>query len=147
MEQEKLSVIIELYKNMIKFKYNIFHNTYVPAKTEGIVSINKSRGTNHVGAVSLIFLTYNAHRNRRHPSKRSTRSGRSIASFTPPKDLFQEKLYTVFFALKLRIEFYVSILQGLAMNGETVYNVFGGSKFMYASMVSHVPTLFTNARS
>ena len=59
----------------------------------------------------------------------------------PPKDIFQETLFTVYPALELRMEFYVSILQGLAMNGETVYNVFAGSKFMYAAMVSRLATL------
>ena len=54
----------------------------------------------------------------------------------PPKELLQETLYTVFPALELRLEFYVSVLQSLAISGETVYNVFGGSKFMYAAMVS-----------
>ncbi len=50
----------------------------------------------------------------------------------PAKDLLQETLYTVFPALELRMEFYVSNLQSLAK----VYNLFEGSKFMYAAMVS-----------
>src|ERR1700738_5592790 len=66
-EQEKLSVVIELYDETIKFEYNIFHSTYVPAKTEGIVAINEARGNKQVRAVSLIFLTYNELRDGRPP--------------------------------------------------------------------------------
>ena len=62
-EQEKVSIITELYEETIKFEYNIFHSIYVPAKTEWIVAINEARGNKQVGAVSLIFLTYNALRN------------------------------------------------------------------------------------
>ena len=42
-EKKNLTVVTELYKNMIKFEYNIFHITYVPTKTEGIVAITKAR--------------------------------------------------------------------------------------------------------
>src|SRR6202022_3359419 len=42
-EQERLSEILELYEKTIKFEYSIYHNTYVPAKTEGIVVINEAR--------------------------------------------------------------------------------------------------------
>ena len=142
-EQEKLSVVTELYDETIKFEYNIFHSTYVPAKTEGIVAINEARGNKQVGAVSLIFLTYNSLRNGRAPVKVSTTFKKIYTiPHPPPKELLQETLYTVFPALELRMEFYVSVMQGLAMSGETVYNVFGGSKFMYAAMVSSHPKLY-----
>jgi len=56
-EQKKLFAVIELYEETVKFEYNIFHNTYVPAKTKGIVTINKAGGNKQVGAVSFIFST------------------------------------------------------------------------------------------
>lgn len=43
-EEEKVFVVTELYEETIKFEYNIFHNTYVPVKTEGIIAINEARG-------------------------------------------------------------------------------------------------------
>ena len=170
-EHEKLSVVTELYEETIKFEYNIihspnndhaisviempirstlgiipfhniFHNICVPAKTEGIVAINKAGSNKQVGAVSLIFLTYNALRRGQAPVK-ANNTFKKIYSIPhpPPKDLLQETLYTVFPALELRLEFYVSVLQSLAINGETVYNVCGGIKFMYAAMVMSQPLL------
>ena len=147
-EQEKLPVVVALYEQYIKFEYHIFHSTYVPAKTEGIVAINEARGNRQVGAVSLIFLTYMKARDGRQPIKANSVFKKMYTiPHPPPKDLLQETLYTVLPVYELRMEFYVSVLQSLAVSGETVYNVFGGSKFMYAAMVSPRPSTLTNARS
>jgi hypothetical protein len=132
-----LSDILELYEKTIKFEYNIYHNTYVLAKTEGIVVINEARGNKQVGAVSLVFLTFNQLRDGRAPIKASNVFKKIYnIPHPPPKDLFQETLFTVVPAVELRMEFYVSILQSLTIHGETVYNIYKGSKFLYAAMVS-----------
>ena len=129
MEQEKVFVVTKLYKETIKFEYNIFHSTYMSAKTEGIIANNEVRGNKQVGAISLIFLTYNTLRNGCAPIKtNNTFKELYFVPHPPPEDLLQEMLYLVNPALELKMEFYISILQGLVMNGETVYNIFGGSK-------------------
>ena len=87
-EQEKLSVITELYEKTVKFKYNIFHSTYVPANTEGIMAINEARGNMQVGAVSLVFLTFNSPRNGRRPVKANNTFKKIYSIPHPtPKDL------------------------------------------------------------
>ena len=80
--------------------------------------------------MSLIFLRYNALRNG-HVSIKMNKTFKKIYNVPPlPRELLEEMLYSVFPALKLKMKFYISVLQGLAMNGEMVYNVLGGSKFM-----------------
>ena len=87
--------------------------------------------------MSLISLTHNKERQGRPVIKpRDVFKKMYEIPVPPPKDLLQENLYTVWPALELRMEFYMSILQALATEGETVYNVFEGSKFMYDAMVS-----------
>ena len=134
-EQEKVPAVLELYETL-KFEYNIFQSTCVPAKTEGVVA-NSEYKNKQVGAVSLIFLTHNKSQHGR-PVIKARDVFKKIYDIPtpPPKNLLQETLYTVWPALELRMEFYIAILQALATEGETVYNVFGGSKFMYAAMVS-----------
>ena len=66
-EQEKLSSVTKLYKDTIKFQYNIFHITYMPAKDKNDRGHQRGQGNKQVGAVSLIFLTYNALSNGRAP--------------------------------------------------------------------------------
>ena len=96
-EQEKLSVVTELYEEMIKFKYIIFHSIYAPTKTEGIMAINEARCNKQVGAVSLIFLTYNALGHGRAFVKVNNTFKKIYSILHPfPKDLLQETLYTVF---------------------------------------------------
>ena len=86
-EQGKFSVVTELYKDTIKFEYNIFHSTYVHVKTEGIMAINKARGNKQVGVVSLIFLTYNALRNGQAPIKAMEGTGSSLSPIKVESEL------------------------------------------------------------
>lgn len=121
-EQEKVLTVLELYET-IKFQYNIFQSTYVPAKTEGIVAVNEAKGNKQVGAVSLLFLTHYSTKQRRAPIKASSVFKKFYnIPHPPPKDLLQENIYTVEPALELRMEF---------------------NKFMYAGMVSHLTHLQT----
>ena len=116
-KQEKLSIVTELYENTIKFEYSIYHSTYVPAKTEGIMAINEARGNKQVGAVSLIFLTYNALSHGRASVKTSNTFKKIYNIPHPLQGTAIGALYTVFPALELRLEFYVFVLQSLAISG------------------------------
>ena len=134
-EHDKLAAITDLYDDKLKFQYDIFHSTYLPCKTEGITGIAEGKGIKQVGAVCLVFLMYKELRDGRPPVRPHHFSKLYSMPHPPPKDLFQETLYSVYPGNELRMEFYVKVLQGLAVTGESVYNVFGGSKFMYAAMV------------
>ena len=145
-DQEKMAAVTDFYDGYIKHEYDLFHSTYLPCKTEGITAMNEAKGSKQVGAVSLMFLTYKKLRDGRAPIKSSHFQKLYSVPHPPSKDIFQETIYSVYPATELRMEFYISILQGLAMEGETVFNVFGGSKFIYAAMVSHVHYLRTVVR-
>jgi hypothetical protein len=83
-----------------------------------------------------MFLTYNKLRDGRPPIKaNNTFKKLYTIPQPPPKELFQETLFSVYPDIELRLEFYVSVLQSLVISGEMVFNVCGGSKFMYATMV------------
>ena len=144
-DTKRLSDVVELYKPTIKFEYSIFHNTYVPAKIDGVVAFPEARGVRLVGAISLIFLTLKEERNGRAPIKANNvfKKIDNIPSPTP-KELLQETLFTGFPAQELRIDFYVTLLRDLYVEGEMVYNMAGRTKFMYAAMVcppSHLQTI------
>ena len=146
-DQERLAAVTDLYDTHIKFQYTIVHSAYLPCKTEGITLFNEARGVKQVGTVSLLFLTYNTQRDGRLPIPSTHFSKLYSVPHPPPKDLFQETLYSVYPGKELRLDFYINILQGLTMSGETVYNIFGGSKFIYASMVRYpLPHLRTCVR-
>jgi len=43
-EQEKSAVVVQLYNSEMKLQYDLYHSTYVPAKTEGITVVQEARG-------------------------------------------------------------------------------------------------------
>ena len=54
----------------------------------------------------------------------------------------EETMYTLYPAYELRMDFYIGILKALTGMNETIYNVFGGTKFVYAALVSSCLSLF-----
>lgn len=138
-KQDKVSVITELYEEPIKFKYNIFYYKFVHVKTQRIVAINEARGNKQVGAVNLIFLTYNVAKHGHAPIKANNAFMKIYNILHPPSQGFLAgDIVHNLPDIELIMEFYISVLQDLKMDG-TVYNIFRGSIFMYAAMVSHLP--------
>lgn len=133
-------------------EYNLYHSTYVPAKTEGIVVLQEAAGVVTQNEVlNLYFLTHKKSPTGRQPIKASAVFRKIYSLESPqPKELMEETLYTIYPQLELRLDFYVGILKILCMAGDTIFNVFGGTKLMYAALVSvspnYAPSLFTDAR-
>lgn len=151
-EQSKCSAVVALYHEKMSTEYNLYHSTYVPAKTEGIVVLQEAAGVVTQNEVlNLYFLTHKKSPTGRQPIKASAVFRKIYSLESPqPKELMEETLYTIYPHLELRLDFYVGILKILCMAGDTIFNVFGGTKLMYAALVSVSPTyalsLFTDAR-
>lgn len=149
-EMEKALQVSNLYNTYLSTDYDVFICTYVPAKTEGLTVVQEARGFKQVGAVQLYFLTRKKSSTGRVPIKHTIFKKMYDLPGPHPKDMIEETMYNIYPAIELRMEFYLDILQRLTTRGDTVYNVFGGTKFIYAALVSHlVPSLFhefTDAR-
>ena len=91
----------------------------------------------HVGAIELYFLTHKSPPTGRLPIKAND-VFKKVYELSPPhpKKLVQETMYALYPAYELRMDFYIGILKALTGLSETVYNVFGGTKFVYATLVS-----------
>ena len=153
-EQERATTILHLYKSTMDLEYDLYQSTYAPAKTEGVTVIQEARGTKQVGAVTLFFLTHKSSPSGRLPIK-AQEVFKKIYSLPPPhpKELLEETMFTISPAYELRMDFYIGVLKALTVMSETVYNVFGGTKFVYAALVSIYVTFpsrilcnFTGAR-
>ena len=136
-EQERSTSIVHLYTSTMDLEYDLYHSTYIPAKTEGITVIQEARGVKQVGAVQLYFLTRKSSPTGRLPIKAHD-VFKKIYSLPPPhpKELVEETMYAIYPAYELRMDFYIGVLKALTVMSETVYNVFGGTKFVYAALVS-----------
>ena len=136
-DQERSAAVVDLYNSTMDLEYNIFHSTYVPAKTEGIAVIEEARGVKQVGAICLYFLTRKSSPSGRLPVKAKS-VFKKIYQLPPPhpKELMDEAMFAICPATELRMDFYIGVLKAVTVMSETVYNVFGGTKFVYAALVS-----------
>ena len=154
-EQDRASTVMDLYKSTMNLEYDLFQSTYIPAKTEGVTVIQEARGAKQVGAVTLYFLTHKSSPSGRLPVK-AHKLFKKVYSLPPPppKELLEETMFSIYPAYELRMDFYIGVLKALTVMSETVYNVFGGTKFMYAALVSisvafpsiSIYRVFTDAR-
>ena len=136
-DQERSTSVVDLYNSTMDVEYDIFHSTYVPAKTEGLAVIEEARGVKQVGAITLYFLTRKSSPCGRLPVK-AKNVFKKIYQLPPPhpKELMDEAMFATHPAYELRMDFYIGVLKAVTVMSETVYNVFGGSKFVYAALVS-----------
>ena len=141
-EQEKSSAVVALYHEKMSTEYNLYHNTYIPAKTEGIAVLQEAAGVvKQHKTLNLYFLTHKNFPSGRLPIKANAVLRKIYSLPTPQtKELMEETLYAIYLQLELRLDFYVGILKILCMTGDTIYNVFGVTKLMYAALVSVSPT-------
>jgi hypothetical protein len=136
-EQEMSTSVVQLYTSTMNLQYDLYHSTYIPAKTEGITVVQEARGVKQVGAIQLYFLTHKSSPTGRLPIKAND-VFKKVYSLPPPhpKELVEETMYALYPAYELRMDFYIGILKAFTGMSETVYNVFGGTKFVYAALVS-----------
>ncbi len=137
-DQEKSAAVVTLFHEKMSTGYELYHSTYVPAKTEGMYIMQEAvAGVKNPEAVALMFLTHRNSPSGREPVKAVAAFRRIYSLDVPyPKELYEELIYTINPSWELRLDFYLGVLKTLCMAGDTVYNVFGGTKFMYAALVS-----------
>ena len=69
-EQEKSALVVALYHEKMSTEYNLYHSTYVPAKTEGMAVLQEAAGAvRQQVALNLYFLTHLKSPSRRLPVK------------------------------------------------------------------------------
>lgn len=90
-----------------------------------MTTINKASGVEKIGVVCLTFLTYNNLQDGHaacHGEIFPLQKVVQCPPLPPPQqESFQKTLYFVFPSNKLRMKFYINMLQNLAMDGEIVY--------------------------
>ena len=110
---------------------------YVAASTEGAYTSLMNKKTKNLSLVCLYFV-YKAELNvPYHPMSRM-KSVFSIQEGTPMCDgLSEESKYANYPAEEFRMEFYLYLLRTLTKRGDNIFNIFGGTKPMYAAMVCY----------
>lgn len=135
-EDKKSEQVYELVRKL-QSDYTVHKAHYVAASTEGAYTSLMNKKTKNLSLVCLYFV-YKAELNvPDHPMSRM-KSVFSIQEGTPMCDgLSEESKYANYPADEFRMEFYLYLLRTLTKRGDSVFNVFGGTKPMYAAMVCY----------
>ena len=137
-DAERQEQVHDLYRSTLSDQYTIHRSQYMPCPSEGVAH-NMEKKNKQISCITLYFLV-------------KIQRSQSLAGLDPEKDiksifkvadgrdkdraLYDESKYVIHTQFELRLDFYVEVLRMFTRKGDTVFNVFGGSKFLYAGMVS-----------
>ena len=99
----------------------------------------KDKKTKDVNVLCLYFV-YKAEfvKMPNHPVNRMEKLFQVPEGLGNNKSLYVEAKYANYPSNELRMDFYVRMLKSMTRRGDCIFNVFGGSKPMFAALVSNV---------
>jgi hypothetical protein len=120
-------------------EYAVSKSHYIAAPAEGAYTSLKDKKTKVVNVLCLYFV-YKAELLKvpNHPISRMDKLFQVPDGLGSSKCLYDEAKYANYPADELRMEFYMRMLRTLTRRGDCIFNVFGGSKPLYAAMVSYI---------
>ena len=118
-------------------EYAVSKSHYVAAPAEGAYSTLKDKKTKIVNVLCLYFV-YKAELLKvpNHPIARMEKLFQVQEGLGSSRSLYDEAKYANYPADELRMEFYLRMMRTLTKRGDCIFNVFGGSKPVFAAMVS-----------
>jgi hypothetical protein len=126
-------------------EYAVSKSHYIGAPAEGAYTTLKDKKTKVVNVLCLYFV-YKAEllKVQNHPITRMDKLFQVPEGLGASKCLYDEAKYANYPLDELRMEFYLRMMRSLTKRGDCIFNIFGGTKPIYAAMVS---SLKLSARS
>jgi hypothetical protein len=117
--------------------YAVSKSHYVPAPAEGVYTTLKDKKTKVLSLLCLYFVfKANLLKDPSHPLTRMEKLFQVRDGMGASKSLYDEAKYAMYPADELRMEFYLRIMRALTRRGDAIFNIFGGTKPIFAGMVS-----------
>ena len=93
-----------------------------------------------VVTVLCLYFVYKAEllKVQNHPISRMDKLFQVLEGLDANKSLYDEAKYANYPADELRMDFYLRMMRTLTRRGDCIFNVFGGSKSIYAAMVNDI---------
>lgn len=110
---------------------------YIPAPAEGAYSTLRDKKSKNIDLLCLYFV-YKAElvKNPHHPILKMETLFQVPEGLGGSRGLYDEAKYANYPTDELRMDFYLRMLRSLTKRGDFIFNVFGGSKIIYAALVS-----------
>jgi len=136
-EDRKAEQVYEVVRKL-QPEYAFSKSHYVAAVAEGAYSTVTDKKTKVVNVLCLYFV-YKAEllKMPSHPLFRMEKLFQVPEGMGKSRSLYDEAKYANYPADELRMDFYLRMMRTLTKRGDSIFNVFGGSKPMYAAMVSY----------
>jgi hypothetical protein len=117
-------------------EYAVSKSHYVATPVEGAYITMKDSKTNIVNVLCLYFV-YKAEllKTPNHPIGRMDRFFQVSEGLGTSRSFYDEAKYANYPMDELRMEFYLRMMRTLTKRGDFIFNIFGGSKPIYAAMV------------
>ena len=141
-EDRRAEQVYGLVTRKMQPEYAVSKCHYIAAPAEGAYSRLKDRKTKVVDTICLYFVYKAAFAvGGDNPILKMDKVFQVTEGLGNSKSLYDEAKYANYTGDELRMEFYLHVLRTLTRRGDTIFNVFGGSKPMYAGLVSFSPQL------
>jgi hypothetical protein len=118
-------------------EYAVSKSHYVAAAAEGAYSTLNDKKTKVVNVLCLYFV-YKTELMKvpNHPLSRMEKLFQVQEGLGSSRSLYDEAKYAIYPEDELRMEFYLRMMRTLTRRGDYIFNVFGGTKPIFAAMVS-----------
>jgi len=135
-EDRRAEQVYEIVRKL-QPEYAVSKSHYIAAPTEGAYNTLTDKKTKVVHVLCLYFV-YKAEflKVPNHPITRTEKIFQVLEGLGANKSLYDEARYANYPCKELRMEFYLRMMRALMRRGDCILNVFGGSKPMFAGMVS-----------
>lgn len=136
-EDRRAEQVFELVTRKMQPEYAVTKCHYIAAPAEGAYSTLKDKKTKVAEIVCLYFVYKAAFAvGGDNPILRMEKVFQVPEGLGNVKSLYDEAKYANYTGDELRMDFYLQVLRSLTRRGDTIINVFGGTKPMYAGLVS-----------
>jgi hypothetical protein len=135
-EDRRAEQVYEIVRKL-QPEYAVSKSHYIAAPAEGAYSTLTDKKTKVVHLLTLYFV-YKAEflKVPNHPITRMEKIFQVPDGLGNSKSLYDEAKYANYPCEELRMEFYLRMMRALTRRGDCIFNVFGGSKPIFAGMVS-----------
>jgi hypothetical protein len=136
-EDQKAEQVYDIVRKL-QPEYAVSKSHYVAAPVEGAYSTLRDPKTKIVNVLCLYFV-YKAEllKTPNHPIGRMDRLFQVPEGLGTNKSLYDEAKYANYPTDELRMEFYLRMMRTLTRRGDFIFNIFGGSKPIFAAMVRY----------
>ena len=135
-EDRRAEQVYEIVRKL-QPEYAVSKSHYLAAPAEGAYSTLRDKKTKQLNLLCLYFV-YKAEvlKVPNHPLARMEKLFQVPEGLGSSRSLYDEAKYGNYPTDELRMDFYLRMLRTLTKRGDCIFNVFGGSKPIFAAMVS-----------